>query len=426
MPLITTMPDILGFPDKTNYLLIFQNNDELRPSGGFVGSYAIMQADNAKFKTITTADSYHLDMPVRNTLNTEANSVLSKYLKTEKMFFRDANWAPDWRVSAQNLDYVYKKILEAWPKDREVPFDEDFDYIIGITPDLVETLLEILGEIEYEGKIYNSQNFQAQLQKQVEIDYIEQGIPSWERKSAISYILREIETRLLNLEMADWPNVFYSLVEEAEKKNVLIYAEDEYSQKIIENMGWSGKVQTNTDDYIMIVDANMAALKTDALMSRQLDYNLNIDENYSSYLSLKYKHLGKEINWRTSKYHSYTRVYLPINSKDISVEGFADASLNIYKDKELNKMVVAGYFTVNLNSQKEIDIYYNNEVSSTEKYNLYLQKQPGTNWITNVKIKTNQDIKSFSPSFNSSYDRENNIIKWSNTLDKDQEYRVNF
>lgn len=425
-PLITTMPDILGFPEKTNYLFIFQNNDEIRPSGGFVGSYAIIQADNAKFKTILTADSYHLDMPVRNTLETTANPIIKKYLKTEKMFFRDANWSPDWRISAQNLDYVYKKILEAWPEEKEMPFKENFDYIIGITPDLVEAFLEITGPIEIDNKIYNSPNFQAQLQKQVEIDYIKQGIPSWERKNTIADILKEIKTRLLSLEMTAWPKVFYTLTEEAEKKNILIYAQNQYNQEIIENIGWSGKIPTNVNDYIMVVDANMAALKTDAFISRNLNYNLNINNDYSSHLNLNYNHLGKEINWRTSKYHSYSRIYLPINATDIRAEGFADNSLEIYKDENLNKMVVAGYFTVNLDSQKEIDIYYNNKINNKNNYNLYLQKQPGTKWKTNIEIKVNQDIKSFFPSFNSSYNQENNTIKWSDTLNKDQKYNINF
>ncbi|MCF7795135.1 DUF4012 domain-containing protein [Patescibacteria group bacterium] len=425
MPLITAMPDLLGFPEKTNYLFIFQNNDELRPSGGFIGSYAIMQADNAKFKTITTGDSYHLDMPVRNTLDTKANPVLNKYIKTEKMFFRDANWSPDWQISARNLNYVYNKIIEAWPEDKEKPFNEDFDYIIGITPDLVEALLDIIGPIEHEGKIYNSQNFQAQLQKQVEIDYIKQGISSWERKSAISYILKEIETRLLNLKMSDWPNVFYTLIDEAEKKNVLLYAQDRYSQEIIESMNWAGKLQKNVDDYIMVVDANMAALKTDALISRKLNYNLNIKDNYESHLNLNYKHLGTEINWRTSKYHSYTRVYLPINSTNIRTEGFTNDSLKIYKDDNLNKMVVAGYFTVNLNSEKEINIYYNNNIDSNN-YNLYLQKQPGTNWNTNIKIESDQEIISFSPSFSADYNKEENTIKWSDTLNTDKKYIIKY
>ncbi len=426
MPLITAMPDLLGFPEKTNYLFIFQNTDELRPSGGFVGSYAIMQANNAKFKTITTADSYHLDMPVRNELETGANPVFNKYLNIDKTFFRDANWSPDWEISAQNLDYVYNKILEVWPEDREKPFSEDFDYIIGITPDLVEALLEIIGPIEHEGKTYNSQNFQAQLQKQVEIDYIEQGIPSWERKSTISHILREIETRLLNLEMSRWPEVFYTLIDEAEKKNVLIYAQDQYSQQIIENVGWAGRVKREVADYIMVVDANIAALKTDALMSREMNYNLNLDEKNVSHINLKYKHLGKQANWRTSKYHSYTRVYLPINSKDIRVEGFTPDSINIYKDEDLNKTVVAGYFTVNLDSEKEIDIYYNNGINLDDDYNLYLQKQAGTSWKTNIKIKANNNIKSFLPSFNSQYNSEFNTIEWSDVLNKDKKYYINF
>jgi hypothetical protein len=176
----------------------------------------------------------------------------------------------------------------------------------------------------------------------------------------------------------------------------------------------------------MVVDANMAALKTDAFISRNLNYNLNINNDYSSHLNLNYNHLGKEINWRTSKYHSYSRIYLPINATDIRAEGFADNSLEIYKDENLNKMVVAGYFTVNLDSQKEIDIYYNNKINNKNNYNLYLQKQPGTKWKTNIEIKVNQDIKSFFPSFNSSYNQENNTIKWSDTLNKDQKYNINF
>jgi hypothetical protein len=89
-------------------------------------------------------------------------------------------------------------------------------------------------------------------------------------------------------------------------------------------------------------------------------------------------------------------------------------------------MVVAGYFTVNLNSQKEIDIYYNSQAEGNNNYNLYLQKQPGTNWKTNINIKTNKDIISFSPSFDYQYNKEDNTIEWSNTLDKDQKYIINF
>jgi hypothetical protein len=427
LPLVNALPDILGFPNATNYLLIFQNNDELRPSGGFIGSYAIIQANNTNFKTIITADSYHLDMPVKDTLGLEANPILNKYLKTEKMFLRDANWSPDWKMSAQNIDYVYDNIIKAWPQDKEIPFNEDFNYIIGITPDLVSALLNITGPIEYEGKVYNSQNFQAQLQKQVEIDYIEQGIPSWERKSVIASILKELEDRLFDLKMKDWPQLFYTLIDQAEKKNILIYSQNEYNQAIIENSGWSGILEKDVDDYIMVVDANMAALKTDAVMSRQLDYQVSIDDdNYTSHLNLNYTHLAKETTWRTSRYHSYTRVYLPINSRDIKVEGFANNSLNIYKDEILNKMVIAGYFTVNLDSKKEIDIYYKNNNINNNNYSFYLQKQAGSIWETNILINFNKDIKSFSPSLNANYSQSKDTINWIDTLSTDKKYIINF
>ncbi len=426
LPLVNALPDILGFPEPSNYLVIFQNTDELRPSGGFIGSYAILQSKNASLKKITTADSYHLDMPVRNSLDVKANPVLNRYLKSEKMFLRDANWSPDWIQSAKNINFIYKEILKSWPEDKEKPFNEDFDFIIAITPDLVESLLEIVGPIDHKGKLYTANNFQAQLQKQVEIDYIEQGISSWERKSVISDLLEIIETRLLNLEQKNWPQLIYKITDQADKKNILIYAKDDYTQEIFKNLDWTGQVKTVAGDYIMVVDANMAALKTDALINRSMKYKAKIfNGNVESSLSLNYKHLGTEINWRTSKYHSYTRIYLPIDAENIEVSGFTSDSVKIYKDNELNKKVVAGYFTVLLDSEKSIVLNYET-TNKDDNYNLYIQKQPGTNWKTKVNVNFNDNLNSFQPNFNSYHDLKNNNITWKGLLDKDQKYIINF
>ena len=53
------------------------------------------------------------ELMYRDTLETEPNPILNKDLKTEKMFFRDANWSPDWKISAQNINYIYKQIIKS-------------------------------------------------------------------------------------------------------------------------------------------------------------------------------------------------------------------------------------------------------------------------------------------------------------------------
>jgi hypothetical protein len=88
--------------------------------------------------------------------------------------------------------------------------------------------------------------------------------------------------------------------------------------------------------------------------------------------------------------------------------------------------VVAGYFTVNLNSQKEIDIYFKNNNNNNNNYNLYLQKQAGSIWETNIRVDANKDMKLFSPSLSANYNEGEGMINWLDTLSTDKEYIINF
>ena len=47
-PLLSFLPKLLGEPDRQQYLLVFQNNAELRPSGGFLTAYAVLEAHKGK------------------------------------------------------------------------------------------------------------------------------------------------------------------------------------------------------------------------------------------------------------------------------------------------------------------------------------------------------------------------------------------
>lgn len=167
-PLIKLLPALSGYPDTSRFLIILQNNDELRPTGGFIGVYGILESRNGEIISINTDDSYHIDMPasLSDKWKTEAPAPLKKYLNVEKWYFRDSNWSPDWPTAAADVSRMFQGESAAIGTSTK-----PFTGIVAITPDLIGDLLRLVGPIVVRGETYNADNFQPLLQYNVEVAY---------------------------------------------------------------------------------------------------------------------------------------------------------------------------------------------------------------------------------------------------------------
>jgi len=97
--------EILGHQKPKRYLLLFQNNNEMRATGGFIGSYGILDLDEGRIKNLTIDGIYNAD-----------GQLLSKITPPEPLRFtndrwhaRDANWFPDFPASAQKVAWLLEK-----------------------------------------------------------------------------------------------------------------------------------------------------------------------------------------------------------------------------------------------------------------------------------------------------------------------------
>lgn len=410
IPMIRLAPVLLGYPETSRYLLLLQNNDELRPTGGFLGTYGTLEVSSGEIKNLVTEDTYHLDMPVKDTLSMEPPVALKKYLKVEKWFLRDSNWSPDWPTSARDIQNIYGEELKLAKLD-----NPGFTGIIAITPDFIADLIDLVGPITVKGQTYNKDNFQKLLQYNVEVAYKTDNISSWDRKEIINDIIAELKNRLFNLSLSRYQEFFSLLNRNLEQKNILVYFNNTSYENLIADFAWAGKVKTVPSDYLMVVDANLAAFKSDAVMTKNINYALNFDSAKNSLtakLKLFYRHNGG-YDWRTTRYQSFTRVYLPRGSKLINMAGQAQDSLNVYEDPELDKTVVAFYFTVDPGTEKEIALNYElpayvREQATQGNYALYVQKQAGRR--TN-EVQISLDIK-------------NKITKYTSDLLSDKSFNL--
>src|SRR4030042_5231555 len=142
-PLLEAAPYLLGLDSPPQYLLLFQNDKELRPTGGFMTAYAIMKVDKAKFEPVRSDDIYNLDAKYRPRI--PAPEPISKYIKgpyilSKNLRLRDMNWSPDFTES-----------MQLFTKEAESVGVKGIDGVIAVDTQLLVNLLDAIGPIGVSG-----------------------------------------------------------------------------------------------------------------------------------------------------------------------------------------------------------------------------------------------------------------------------------
>jgi len=389
VPLTQLLPALAGYPQESEFLVILQNNDELRPTGGFIGTYGIMPIKNGNPGEVVTEDVYHLDMPCIGKLTTTPPDPIKKYMGVDYWWLRDANFSPDFPTSAKQVESMFVAESECAGKPAVKP-----TAVIAINPGLISDLLSLVGPITVDGATYDSSNFQPLLQYTVEVAYADKNITSWNRKEVINAVVSELKKRLMSLPTKRLTEVLNIFQENIAKRNLQIYFDDNQQEQIAEQLNVTGEIKQSTSDYLMIVDANLAAFKSDSVMKKNISYQVSGNHNLTATIKLDYKHEGG-FDWRTTRYRSYTRIYAPLGSKLINNGGLNDFSVT--DDTALGKTVFGFFWTIEPGTEKTASISYSLPDNITNNnYSLYFQKQSGSR-LNNFTFKN-----------------------WSGTLDRDK------
>jgi len=260
----------LGDERKMKYLIAFQNNTELRPTGGFIGSFAEMDMLNGEITNIHIPEGGTYDLQGQLTKFVEAPQPLG--LINDRWEFHDANWFPDFPTSARKLMWFYDKAGEP-----------TVDGVIAINADLIPALLEITGPIEmptYERTI-DSENFLFETQKIVELEHEKYDTTSEERtaeapKQFIGDLAPLLLERIQNADMKELLAIADVIGDGLVEKDVQLYMNNTSLQSHISELGWSGEQKEAPGDYLQIVSANLGGGKTDSVIDQQVDIDITL------------------------------------------------------------------------------------------------------------------------------------------------------
>jgi len=365
------LPDLLGNNGARHYLLVFQNNAELRPTGGFIGSYGVFSFDNGKLDQFFTDNVYNPDGQILVKGLCQLPPLPLQRLSL-CWGMRDANWSPNFPTSAMDIIELYRQASE-----RRV------HGVIAITPEVLKDLLEITGPI-YLSKweeVVDSENAIDLIQYKVTLEQADTANP----KTFLIDLSYELFDRVFALEKSSWTKLFNILDGALEKKDIQIFILDREQQRLIEKQGWAGSLLPNSHDYLLINNANVNGTKAHSFIEQKYQLTTNILQSgeVENTLQISYEHTGNW-DWPSGVVESYQRVYLPLGAQLISSSAEQEGKRGITEVyEEVGKTVFADYIKIFPSSTLHITYRYSLPFTVAPfeerlaKYELVYQSQPG-------------------------------------------------
>lgn len=372
------------------FLILFQNNLELRPGGGFIGSFGILKVRDGNITHFAVHDTGNFDGRIPDTV--APPYPMKETLKIPSWKLRDSNYSPDFAENAKWAEDFYHMGQG----------QEQFDGIVAVTTNVLTSFLRVTGPVELEGfpGTYGADNAILDLEYQVEQGYLKQDIAFGERKSVMGILGLEILKRVKALSLPKKYELFQVMLDDLHRKDVQLLLRDEALQEAVVAAHWDGRLDSDwKDDYLFLVDANLNSFKSDYFVKRSYAYTVDLSQNPpQATLTVTYKHTAPKKDWFTKDYQTYLRVYVPQGSFLTIV---ANQTTEPVFGEFMNKKYFGVLVQVPLGTEKTVTFHYTlPQDLERQWYDLKVEKQPGLSdvpvAVTVVRSDGTKEEKTFT------------------------------
>ncbi|MFQ5421934.1 MAG: DUF4012 domain-containing protein, partial [Anaerolineae bacterium] len=398
---------LLGSDGPRTYLILAQNEDEIRATGGFLTGAGLLEVEHGRIQQFDFQDANHVDNWQEKPYAVPPEP-LQQFMGLDMFLFRDANFWPDFPTSAEKAMALFVYGQDSPPIDGVIAIDQRF----------LQLLIEAIGPINVPDSdiVINKKNIIDQIHQAWAIND-DQTVRDWifNRKAFFGAFASAIRSRL----EADFGAIdpilsAQNVFDAAESKSLQIYLREPEEAAVMQDLGWDGRVSPPVrGDFLMVVDSNLGYSKANFYTKREVDYQVELKEDGTAAASLNliYTHTGTQGDGRCVQdlsYYSdrpqyldganrcfwnYVRVYAPSGSRlitatshpiagDTLVTGADWPGLATTLDERPDLTTFANYFVVPQGGLETISFQYqlpaiiqnNNGVFT---YELTIHKQAG-------------------------------------------------
>ena len=378
------LPAILGWDGPRRYIILTQDPAEIRPTGGFVGSYGIVTIDRGRITERSFLDVAPLDYPW-DYPRIEPPRALADYLlgPEQPWQFADANWSPDYPTSASDALRLYTNQTA----------DSRFDGVIAITTYTIDELLRVTGPVtvpDYEATIAPGETTLKILQ----LTRVE-STPVEDRKAILPAFADALLASLLDLPPRAWPDLVGTVDTLRRSHLLLAWFRDPADQELAARSGFDGAVRRDPGDYVYPVDTNVApATKLNLLATRVLDLDVQIDPvgNARNSLTVTWHNPVEEPEWDAYRamvnvggniLGVYFRLLVPERSRveEVAGGGLAPVTAPATVQQEAGRTVIGTYLKLPPGDTTLRSTWTSPYAADVDAaggaYRLTIQKQPG-------------------------------------------------
>lgn len=384
---LEVLPQLLGQGGSHRYLLLLQNSNEIRPTGGFTGSLVEIAMANGQLQYFKVDDIYNPDGQIID--KDSKLSIIAKE-KTNTIPLRDANWYADVPTSAQKTIALYQQAT-----GRQV------DSVAYITLNAIRPLLVQAGSVylpEFQQTV-TADNFDQLAQAHSNAFYTS-GVS--DKKDFLAVLFTQLFSQLGQDHGPSWIDLAKVVYQGLHNQEIQLYSRQPEVASLIGQHDWAGLTKQGSGDYLRVVDANIGANKSNYYIQRSTDYQVNVDRygHLSGVATITWKHSGQSATWPGGDFANYLRLYVPQGAQLQSAQGVDPQEITSYT--EANKQVFATSITIPYNQTTTLVLRYSlpqtlDLVSTNYTYQLDWQKQSGiqTELLT-IRFNTPSYLKPLS------------------------------
>jgi hypothetical protein len=263
--LLTLYPNVAGFKEPKTYLVLLQNSNELRPTGGFIGSVAIVKFDSGIMSDFTIQDVYALDGQLKG--HVDPPVPIRELMGQEHWYLRDSNWDPDFKESAARAAWFYEK-----------ESGTTVDGVIAVNVPVIVDILSATGPVllsDYNDTI-SAENFFGKSFYYTQNDFFP---GSTQKSDFLGTLARTLVTKLTSDKSVNSIAIFKAVTAGLMRKDIVFNFTDSNIQQLVEHFGWGGRVSDGggcdgvekdicTFDPFIFTEANVSVSKVNYFVKR--------------------------------------------------------------------------------------------------------------------------------------------------------------
>ncbi len=445
------LPRLLGATGEgpKTYLLLVQNEDELRPAGGFITAAGTLLVKDGSVSSLNFQSSEYFDNWDRP--HPAAPWQLSQYMNSRVLIFRDTNWFTNFPTAALYSEYLY-----SYTNSHSV------DGVIAFNQHVLVEVLGVTGPIEVEDVPYliDANNVVSYMRGAKTPTSEDLAVAGWNNKIFMNRLTNALITKIFSGDV-QWEDLSIVLLRVLDERHLLIQLDSPALTPLLERNQWDGAVRPDADDFLMAVDSNVGFDKTNAVVESSLSYDVDLTEPLSPIASLTVFHknnaplIGVCKHWNkvraegeddypiTDCYWNYMRVYKKEGTKLLEANPqFVPDNWMILKQKNPGQVdileeeidgvqafgtlqVIPGGESLSVGFKFALPADILRVESGYTIYHLKVQKQPGTLGVPitiRVHLPRNAVIESTAPG---AIVQDQNVFYQAN-LSKDVEFELIF